>query len=373
MRNSANTSTDEHLDQPFRILSVDGGGICGAFVAGLMAGIEEQIKEPIGQYFDLIAGTSTGGIIAAALAFREPASKIERFYREYGPVIFRRPRIESSSRWQRALKRVFGPRIDGYLLGITGLDVDQVFRSKYSGDALREALTEVFGSKTLCESRTRLVIPSIDLTIGQTKVFKTAHMPKLHIDLHLPVVDIIMATTAAPTYFPHVVIQPGSVYVDGGLWANNPTVAAIAEAMAIRRECQRDEDPRFSLETMSVLSIGTGRLKQFMKPPAEGAGVAWWMAGGRLIRVTMLSQAQGALFQANYFLGRDRFHRIDFDLPDNTWNLDSICYLDEMIHNGRQKAADELASLRPRFFDRIAPGYTPFAPALAMVMQSGRT
>ena len=72
----------------FRILSLDGGGIKGAFTASVLAAIEDEIKEPIGQYFDLIAGTSTGGILALGLGFRIPAKTIMEFYRDMGPQIF---------------------------------------------------------------------------------------------------------------------------------------------------------------------------------------------------------------------------------------------------------------------------------------------
>ena len=265
--------------QPFRILSLDGGGICGAFVAGFLAGIEERTGKRIGQHFDLIAGTSTGGIIAAALAFGEPASRIEAFYREHGHLIFRRRKVEVNGRLKGAFKRLVFRTLDHVLLKDRGLDCDWILHSKYKGEPLKAALTEVFSGKPLGESPTRLVIPSINLTNGQTKVFKTPHLPGLHIDLHLPVVDVVMATTAAPTYFPYAVIQPGSMYVDGGLWANNPTMVGLVESMAISNRCLRDEDPRFDLETTSVLSVGTGRCQRFMKPPGGEAGVAWWMAG----------------------------------------------------------------------------------------------
>ncbi|MGO9600378.1 MAG: CBASS cGAMP-activated phospholipase [Isosphaeraceae bacterium] len=361
IENALNPSIHETRD-PFQILSIDGGGILGALVAGFLAGLEEQIGRPLGEHFDLIAGTSTGGIIAAALAFREPASKIERFYREQGPLIFRRRKVTVPTGWRRTLKETLGPWFDRHVLSRCGLDLDQILQSKYTGDQLKAALTAVFGEKSLGESQTRLVIPSVDLTNGQTKVFKTPHLPGLHIDLHLPIVDIVMATTAAPTFFPHATIQPGSMYVDGGLWANNPVMAAIAESIAIDRNCRRPVDPRFSLETTSVLSIGTGRCKQFMKPPTDGAGIAWWMTEAKLMRLTMMSQAQGALFQARYFLAGENLMRIDFELPDNSWKLDSICYLGEMIHNGRQKAAETLAALRPKFFHRKAPAYTAFTP-----------
>ena len=347
------------IKQPFRILSLDGGGICGAFVAGFLAGVEERTGMRVGEYFDLISGTSTGGIIAAALAFREPASKLESFYLEHGPKIFTRRRVRLARLRAKVVKKCIAPLVDWAFLKRVGLDSNWLLRSKYEGNTLRAALTEVFGDKVLGESPTRLVIPSINLTCGQTKVFKTPHLPGLHIDLRFPVVDVVMATTAAPTYFPHAVVERGSMYVDGGLWANNPTMVGIVESMAIANRCEREEDPRFDLDTTSVLSVGTGKCKKFLKPTADGAGLAWWMAGGKLISTTMMTQSQAALFQASYLL-QDRLCRIDFDIPDDSWNIDSVQYLEEMVHIGRKKAAETVESLRMRFLGRPAKPYVPF-------------
>jgi len=352
---------EESESSSFRILSIDGGGILGAFVAGFLAGIEEQIDRPVGEYFDLIAGTSTGGIIAAALAFREPASRIEQFYRDRGPLIFQRREVILSSRWKRCARWLGRLSVDRVLGRVApGIDCDYLLKSKYDGKALRAALDEVFGNQLLGASKSRLLIPSIDLTDGKTKVFKTRHLPHLHIDYLIPVVDVLMATTAAPTFFPHVQIQDGSAYIDGGLWANNPTMVGIVESIAVQQTCKRECDPNFDLRATSALSIGTGKLQHYIKPPADGAGGLWWTMGGRLVRTTMMTQAQGAYFQASYLLG-DRLTRVDFDLPDSSWGLDSVELCREMIHRGRQRAAKELDLLRRTFFDRVAPQFTPFA------------
>lgn len=346
--------------EPFRILSLDGGGILGAFVAGFLAGLEEQLGRPVADHFDLIAGTSTGGIIAAALAFREPAARIESFYRDRGPVIFRRRDVVLSKWWKRRVRGLGRGPVDAVLGRIApGIDSDYLLKSKYDGKALREALEEVFGHRPLGDAKSRLLIPSIDLTSGQTKVFKTRHLPHLHIDYRTPVVDVLMATTAAPTFFPHARIQDGSTFIDGGLWANNPTMVAVVESMAIRDRCSRECDPVFDLKTTSALSIGTGKLQQFHRPPADGAGALWWSKGGRLIRTTMMAQAQAAHFQAEYLL-QDRLMRVDFDLPDDSWSLDSVELCSEMIHRGRQHAAKMLEPVRRSFLDRTAAPFIPF-------------
>jgi patatin-like phospholipase/acyl hydrolase len=146
---------------PFRILSLDGGGIRGAFAAAFLARIEQEIGTPITDHFDLIAGTSTGGITALALGLGEPAARIRDLYEKRGSQIFTRRGHVRIPCWQRACltfaKRKF-PTLD---LGV-------LQRSKYPAEPLREALTEVFGSRTLEEATaSRLVIPSVDLTGGR--------------------------------------------------------------------------------------------------------------------------------------------------------------------------------------------------------------
>jgi hypothetical protein len=89
----------------------------------------------------------------------------------------------------------------------------------------------------------------------------------------LPVVDVLMATAAAPTFFPSVEIQVGSAFVDGGLWANNPIMAGITESIALQDGEARGGAQSFNLASTRALSIGTGRIKRFLKPPTDGPGV----------------------------------------------------------------------------------------------------
>lgn len=341
--------------QPFRILSLDGGGIRGAFTAAFLADIEDRLGCRICEYFDLVAGTSTGGIIAAALAAGEPASRIVQFYRERGPAIFTRPYrprslIGKLSRWltNRCLRQ-------------SGIDADWLWSPKYEATALTASLEEVFGDRTMEELRhCRAVIPSVDLTKGQTVVFKTPHLPGLIRDRRFRIVDVIRATTAAPTYFPHATFGVGSAYVDGGVWANNPAMVAMAEALRIGKECRRPTlDPPVSLDTIQIFSIGTGRAPYFAKPPATGAGIAWWLAP--LIDLVGVSQAQGVHFQSGYILD-DRYYRVDFDLPNGSWKLDCIEVIDQLIHLGAAKSAEHLPKIHDQFFRRPTARYLPFGP-----------
>src|ERR1700730_16069457 len=86
--NGSNENNPSGNRKDFRILSLDGGGICGVFPAALLTRLEEHLEHPIGRYFDLIAGTSTGGIIAIGLGLGLPANEILKLYVEQGPAIF---------------------------------------------------------------------------------------------------------------------------------------------------------------------------------------------------------------------------------------------------------------------------------------------
>ena len=346
----------------FKILSLDGGGIRGAFTAAFLADLERRMGCRIADYFDIIAGTSTGAIIAAGLALREPAARIEQFYRERGPLIFRR-RWETPAAWYwrplRWTARLPIRALNWLVLGRLGVDHDWLWRAKYDADELERALTEVFQDRKIGDVQgCRLLIPTADLTQGQTWMWKTPHLAGMIRDRHHRIVDALMTTTAAPTYFPHAVIDKGSAFVDGGVWANNPSMVAVAEAVRISKDCKRDGiDTPFDIHSIHLLSVGTGKAPLFADPPAHGAGILWW--GQKLINLVMTTQAQGIHFQTDYILGKN-YHRVDYALPNGTWSLDSIDVIDQLVHFGHSKAAETVTALQPVFFAQRAVPYHPF-------------
>jgi patatin-like phospholipase/acyl hydrolase len=136
-----------------RILVMDGGGIKGVVPASFLARVEESLPEKVAAYFDLIVGTSTGGIIALALGLGLSASETLAFHEQHGPKIFcGNPRFRAWRRW---------------------------FRAKYDPQPLRSALEAVFGRRTLGESTKRLVIPSFNIDTGEVHVWKTSHHARL--------------------------------------------------------------------------------------------------------------------------------------------------------------------------------------------------
>jgi patatin-like phospholipase/acyl hydrolase len=186
----------------FRILSLDGGGILGLYSANILTQIEKLYLQGncLSDYFQLITGTSTGGIIALALSLGRKSEEIVGFYQNYGMKIFP--------------KR--------YGIG--------VFHHKYSNRILKKALTEFFGSATISDCKTAVCIPAIDITNCQPIIFKTNNNGNQTRDIDVKLTDISLATSAAPTYFPIYSFGNYSGLVDGGLWQNNPAICGVFEA-----------------------------------------------------------------------------------------------------------------------------------------------
>ena len=211
------------------ILSIDGGGIKGLYSAAFLAGLENKFGKETYDCFDLVAGTSTGGILALAIAARIPVKDIVEFYKQWGPRIFR-------TRFNILRNLLF---------------------SKYSNKELIKALQSIFGNTRIKDiysqdKRISVCIPSIDVIQGTPTVFKTPHNSRLSRDNEQYLWEIALATSSAPTFFPLAKIRiPQSsawkLFVDGGLWANNPSLVAITEALTYHKQ---------TLENIYMLSLG---------------------------------------------------------------------------------------------------------------------
>lgn len=200
------------MEEPkkFKILCIDGGGIKGLYSAQVLAKFEEVFTTHLSDHFDLICGTSTGGIIALGASLKIPMADVVKFYEQKGPGIF--------SQWIK-----WGGIGGKHLLSIR----QALFLNKYASSPLRKALEEVFGVKTLGESNNLLCIPAYNITTGTPRIFKKDYAT-LTEDENKLYVDVALATSAAPTYFP--VKEINNVhYVDGGLFANNPVLVGLTE------------------------------------------------------------------------------------------------------------------------------------------------
>jgi len=239
----------------FQVLSLSGGGVRGLYTACVLEGLEARAGGPLGECFDLVAGTSIGGIIALGLALGRSAAEVRAIVEDAGP-------------------RVFPP---GAWRGALGL-----FRARYAAAPLRDVIERVVGRDArLGDLRTPLLVPAVALTAGAGQTFRSPHhgAHAAHADTRL--VDVAMTTAAAPLAFP--VARVGSAeYVDGGLVAHAPDALALHEAQVFFAR------PR---EDVFMLSVGTTCEPAAL--PAGGnpsRGLLWWMRGNRLAETVVAAQ-----------------------------------------------------------------------------------
>lgn len=336
----------------FKILSLDGGGVRGAFSAACLAEFERLLGRPLADYFDLIAGTSTGAIVGAGLAVGAEAEEIVQFYLKHVPKIF----TPAAPRRMPGWLGLFAPVIRAVFRRRLGTEIDYLLQPKYCPAALRGAFQEAFGQQKIGDAtKSRLIIPSLDLSVGRTYVFKTPHLPSRTQDRDLPIVDVLIAATAAPTYFPQVAIRPGSAFCDGGIWANHPGLVAYAEAMKIRDRCRRKGlDCAFDPDDIEILSIGTGTCSYSLAPPPQGAGILWW--NQHFADVVSSSIDQGVHFPLKHILG-ERYQSVNFEA---CWKLDATERLEALVQMGRNKARDVFDHVAPRFFNETTRPYAPY-------------
>jgi patatin-like phospholipase/acyl hydrolase len=268
----------------FQILALSGGGFRGLFTSSILARLEDQAKRPIGECFDLISGTSAGGIIALGLALGKSAESISKMFLEHGEAIF--PRGERP-KWK---------------LGRARAKIREWWHPKYDGTVLRQKIEDILGADArLGDVKTRVLIPAVNMTKGSVQMFKTAHNPRFTNDYKLAVVDIAMATSAAPLYFPMAEVGNG-YFIDGGVVANAPDLCAVHEAISFLDQKPGD---------IRVMSIGTTTSK-FSLPSSEGRnfGVKHWLENQRLASTVISSQQQLVDFMLKQQLG-DRYVRFD--------------------------------------------------------------
>lgn len=266
-------------ERPFRLLSIDGGGVRGLLPALVLAEIEKRYLggEPIGRHFDMITGTSTGGIIALGLGHGLSAQEIADFYIERGERVF------PPGNWvTRRLRSAFG------WVGIT-----------HDRRILEAELRRILGHETFGNSKVPLCIPAFEGRFGEPYIYKTPHHPDYKMDGRERMVDVGVATAAAPTVY-KAVERDGYTFIDGGIWANNPVMVGVVDALSCFAIDRRQ---------LHVLSLGTGRERFRVGRWARIGGKLLW--AGPFVSAAMAAQSHNAVGQAGLLLGRDHITRVD--------------------------------------------------------------
>lgn len=199
-------------------------------------------------------------------------------------------------------------------------------------------------------------MPTVNLTQGTPHVFRTAHLPEAVDDQNIAITDLLVAATAAPTYFPHKEIKE-QAFADGGLWASDPSMLAYAEAMRIRTECRRGVcDVKFAPEDIHLLSVGTGISQYSLTPPGGNAGIMYWVR--HAADVMSSAQTQG-IHQPLRFMLRDNYVHLNFKMKTR-WPLDGVENIPQLFELGKKRAAEEFDLLNCHFFGHERAQFEPY-------------
>lgn len=311
----------------FQILSLDGGGIKGLFSAAVLAHLEEDFKLRVSECFDLIVGTSTGGIIALGLGLGMKPLEIVHFCVNKGPDIF-------AGRWPSTPRR-------------TWHWARHWVWNKFKSIPLEDALKECFGEKRLADSQKRLVIPSYNLGEDDIYIFKTPHHDRLRRDYKVPIWKVAMATSAAPTYFPSFRGVDQIRLIDGGVWANNPIMIGVAEAVSMLN---------VPLEAIRVLSLGTTNEVKGRPKKLDHGGIWQWKRNA--VDVVLRGQSIGAFTQVFHLLGEEKVYRIDPKVPDKLFALDKLSER-ELLGKAAHESRLHSPKVKRIFMGHTAPEYKP--------------
>ena len=284
-------SDQDDRKKPFRVLSIDGGGIRGLYTALLLHHLSVRFsgdgsfgKEvnhgsfDLGKKFDLIVGTSTGAILAVSLAAGIPLGKVIELYKNKGKDVFQNPSpLKNESHFiTKLLVWYFG----------------KMFKSANDPCQLQKYLGEILHDETLGQLYERrkiaLCIPAINAETRRSWVFKTPHSSRLTRDANYGLVDVCLASSAAPVFFPlHAVRNHSETsdvhkFTDGGLWANNPSLVGLVEALELSGE-----------RPIEILSAGTLNIPQshVIADKSCDWGVYKWGGGVEIVKMSMEAQA----------------------------------------------------------------------------------
>ena len=302
-----------------RVLAIDGGGIRGLIPALVLAELEDRAGRPVFELFDLMAGTSTGGIIVCALCAPDPlpAAEVATIYEEEGPRIFDRSvfqRIQSA-----------GGLID----------------EKYDAGALDRALGRFIGDKRLSATRPDLIVPTYDTAAPGPYFFKTTSAREDPAD-DARLADVARATSSAPTYFEPLELDSRSL-LDGGVFAVNPGMSALAEVLRYHPEA-----------AVRLVSLGTGeRTTKRSFDEIKDWGLVEWARP--ILDVVFDGISDAVDYQLRHALGEERYWRFQVELTRASDDLDDASEENIALLRGH---AEELIAERSADLDEVVAALT---------------
>ncbi|MEZ8891451.1 CBASS cGAMP-activated phospholipase [Vibrio sp. 10N.286.45.C10] len=345
----------EAQQSKLRILSLNGGGVRGLYTISVLAEFEHILAEgdesySIAEHFDLIAGTSIGGLLALGLADGKTARELESKMREHASTIFPSRKYLPKFLWEawKGCRAVFGNR--------------------YNGDNISKAVVDIVGAdRKIRHLQRRILIPTVNVTTGKPLFVKTCHNPRFTRDDRLHLVDIARATSAAPTYFePHYIEELNAYFVDGGLVANNPSYVAYHEAVTDLKE----EFDIQSEDQIYVLNVGTMASEFCINPELIKSWIPGyfrlWGLGSTLVETVMNGNQWMHHFMTARALSKNNHVMLDDVVPDQQASIITLDNsrreaLNVLAARGKQKATEAIAdvnlNLRGKFFSDKAPKF----------------
>ncbi len=273
----------------YHVLALSGGGYRGLYTATVLAELEKVMGRPIASHFDLICGTSAGGMLALGLAADIPAAELKGLFEDHGSKIF----------GCRSLRR----RLLGFWL-----------KAKHDSAGLKGVLQDRFGDTLVGDLKHRVLIPAVNYSTGRGQFFKTPHHPSFELDHHMSVVDVALATAAAPVYFP-LSRNGRGVFADGGLVGNAPGLFGLHEIRTFLAP-----DPQAIIR---VLSIGTMTIGATVRGGADlDRGFGRW--GGGLFDLVISAQESSVDYMLKQSLGKQYYQIDDQATPDQSRDVKAL-------------------------------------------------
>ncbi|WP_257391437.1 CBASS cGAMP-activated phospholipase [Cytobacillus gottheilii] len=311
---------NRQIGEYVKILSIDGGGIRGILAITVLKNIEKQYKCKIADLFDVLAGTSTGAIIAAAAAIGKEMEDIYDSYYKHGEKIF-----------ERNAKVGF-------------------FKSIYTNHHLRNYLQDAYGEILLSEVKKPLLLPAVDINKGKPYVHRSHVRSEGEKKESVKLWDAVLSSCSAPVYFPPNEMQNKHLAIDGGLWANNPSLVTITEALSFFHQ---------NLEDIQVLSIGTG-LQSISFQDQEGRewGAQSWLPfqfpsmriTPKLLDLALHISSEAISYHCRHLL-HDHYLRLNAELQKEM-PFDDVTFLQELTVMG-EKLYEEQKKDIEHFFEKV--------------------
>jgi len=300
----------------YHVLALSGGGYRSLYTATVLSELESALGQPIASHFDLICGTSAGGMLALGLAANIPAVELKALFEEEGNRIF----------GCRSLMR----RMFGFWL-----------TAKHASTGLRDVLNERFQDMTIGDLKHRVLIPTVNYSTGRGQFFKTPHHPSFELDHRMKLVDIALATAAAPVYFPLSRNERG-VFADGGLVGNAPGLFGLHEVKTFLAPNQQVK--------VRVLAIGTMTIGSTVRGGANlDRGFGKWR--GSLFDLVISAQESSVDYMLRQSLGENYYQIDDKATPDQSKDVKSLDYVsvgstntlkDRGVHAAQRALGDPL-------------------------------